>query len=353
MSYENGDRQRSEEKRYKFALVILASALFVVIFALINVVGDISLKQEKNEPVVTTTQPPPPVTQPPVVRVDCMISDTKQGTLIVINDDNSYTMPDEGALVVLSDNAYMRRAQNGMRLLPETVEKLNEMFSVYLSDTENETEKYTPIIKDAYRDFATQETKYNSATDKSTASRAGHSDLHSGYSFRLRLIDKDGSEYLLDSIKLFDDWLNTNMAKYGFIDRYPENGSTDFSGTSIVGYGFFRYVGLPHSLYISKEGISLEDYIELLRSEYSINENDEFQLDDLLAIDAEDGTYYVMHVTAKGEKAEFSIPQESKIHSFSGDNMGGFVVVLVRDSSSDDAAQIGDAGVTPEVDVQN
>ena len=60
-----------------------------------------------------------------------------------------------------------------------------------------------------------------------------------------------------------------------------------------------------------------------------------------------------MHVTAKGEKAEFSIPQESKIHSFSGDNMGGFVVVLVRDSSSDDSTQIGDGGTTPELDVQS
>ncbi len=345
VSQNQNDRYEAELKRYKFALIILVTVLFVAVFAFVSMIGDISDREPKETTVITTE---PPVTEPPVVRIDSMISDTKNGTLIVVNNSNLYTLTDTASLVELKDNAYFRRPLNGMLLLRETVDKLTEMFSVYASDMSAQGTVYTPYINDAYRDYATQEQKYNNAQDKSTAAVAGGSDLHTGYSFLLRFIN-DGKIYQINSLPLVEDWLKVNMSKYGFIDRYPANGTTDFKGTGIVGYGFYRYVGLPHSLYIDKNGISLEDYVSLLKSSYSVNENPDFELDELLAIDAEDGTYYVMHITATNEKAEFSIPEGSKIHSFSGDNMGGFVVTLVRDEQTPDT-QVGDGtDITPAV----
>ncbi len=339
MSQNQNERYEAELKRYKFALIILVTVLFVVVFALVSMIGDIGKGDEIAETTVTTVAPP--VTEPPVVRIDSMISDTKSGTLIVVNNSNLYTLTDENSLVELKDNAYFRRPLNGMKLLQVTVDKLTEVFSVFATDMASEKDRYTPYINDAYRDYATQEQKYNSASDKSTAALPGGSDLHTGYSFLLRFI-KDGipTPYQLNSLPMIEEWVRVNFPKYGFIERYPASGNTDFKGTGIVGYGFYRYVGLPHSLYISQNKISLEDYISLLKKDYSIDENPKFELDELLEIDTEDGTYYVLYVTADNEKAQFSIPEGSKIHSFSGDNMGGFVVTLVRDIPTE--SEIGD-----------
>ena len=346
MSNENYEQ---EIKKYKLTLVVMVSILFVVVFAFSCMIGAMTGKVRDEGDTVTTTAPP--VTEPPVVRTSRMVSNTDSGTLIVVNNANLYTNADEVSLETLKDNSYYRRSQNGMRLLPEAIEKLDEMFSVYDADMKASGISYTPYIKDAYRDYATQEQKYNSKEDKSTVAVPGGSDLHTGYSFRLSWRGEDGQEYQLNSVPLAYEWLKTNMSKYGFIDRYPENGTTDFAGTVIVGYGFYRYVGIPHSLYIDKLGISLEDYIELLKKDYSIDEKPEFELEDLLQIDSEDATYYVMHVTATGDKAEFSIPENTKIHSFSGDNMGGFAVVLVK-SLAEASLPVGDGAETPAVDVQ-
>lgn len=57
-------------------------------------------------------------------------------------------------------------------------------------------------------------------------------------------------------------WLNTHAPEYGFILRYPE-GSEE--RTEIMQEAWhYRYVGKPHSQYISENQLVLEDYIELL-----------------------------------------------------------------------------------------
>ena len=340
MSQNQNERYEAELKRYKFALIILITVLFVVIFAFASMIGDIGNREQAPETTVTTVAPP--VTEPPVIRIESMISDTKSGTLIVVNNSNLYTLTDESSLVELKDNAYFRRPLNGMKLLQITVDKLTEVFSVYATDMAAEKERYIPYINIAYRDYATQEHNYNKAgADKTITAVPGGSDLHTGYSFALRFI-KDGvsGPYQLNSLPMIEEWIRVNMPKYGFIERYPASGNTDFKGTSIVGYGFYRYVGLPHSLYIDKNKISLEDYVSLLKTKYSIDDNPDFELDELLAIDTEDATYFVLYVSAENEKAKFSIPEESKIHSFSGDNMGGFIVTLALDAPAE--AEIGD-----------
>ena len=55
-------------------------------------------------------------------------------------------------------------------------------------------------------------------------------------------------------------WLAENCAKYGFILRYPK-GKEDITGI-IYEPWHFRYVGNPHALMISDEGLTLEEYLE-------------------------------------------------------------------------------------------
>ena len=63
-------------------------------------------------------------------------------------------------------------------------------------------------------------------------------------------------------------WLAENCWKYGFILRYP----TD--KTEITGYIYepwhFRYVGVPHAEYMTKNNLCLEEYITLLQTEGQI-----------------------------------------------------------------------------------
>ena len=58
-------------------------------------------------------------------------------------------------------------------------------------------------------------------------------------------------------------WLAANCWKYGFILRYPQN------KTNITGYIYepwhFRYVGAPHAEYMHKNGLTLEEYYDLVK----------------------------------------------------------------------------------------
>ena len=103
-----------------------------------------------------------------------------------------------------------------------------------------------------------------------------------------------------------------------------------------MGYGIYRYVGLPHSIYISQNGISLEDYIETLKSDYCVDENPLFELDDLLEIEYDEQKYYVLYVSEENDKATIVLPPDTEIHSFSGDNIEGFVIVLTEIGSQSD-----------------
>ena len=57
-------------------------------------------------------------------------------------------------------------------------------------------------------------------------------------------------------------WLRENAPAYGFILRYPAGKE------NITGYAYepwhFRYVGQPLALYLKKEGLTLEEYYQLL-----------------------------------------------------------------------------------------
>ena len=75
MSNENYEQ---EIKKYKLALVVMVSILFVVVFAFSCMIGAMTGKDRDEGPVVTTTEPP--VTEPPVVRTQSMVSNTDSGT---------------------------------------------------------------------------------------------------------------------------------------------------------------------------------------------------------------------------------------------------------------------------------
>ncbi len=311
------ERNEREEARYKLSLILIVALVCVAIFSLINMTSKLANRERPEDTTPITTAP---ITQPPVVRAKKTISNKSSGNLIVVNNANLYEIVSTPKSVF--SNEYFNVRDNSIKLDENVVSLLSEVFKKYKEEV---TESYyKPVIKDAFRTIEEQEIIYNNVSDKTIASIAGGSDYHTGLSFRLSLEGDDG-EHLP-----YIPWMKENLPKYGFIERYPASGNTDFKGTSVVELGIYRYVGLPHSVYITENKISLEDYIDYLKEHHSVDENPEFELEDLLCIELDGEKYYVLYISANDNNATVSLPENSEIHSFSGDNIDGFVITLTE-----------------------
>lgn len=99
-------------------------------------------------------------------------------------------------------------------------------------------------------------------------------------------------------------------AKYGFIERYQR------SKESITGIGHepwhFRYVGIPHAILITENGLCLEEYGDFVRERTRSCVLENGQL------------VQVFYVPCAGEETEAELPEGCC--QISGDNVGGFIV---------------------------
>jgi hypothetical protein len=106
---------------------------------------------------------------------------------------------------------------------------------------------------------------------------------------------------------VYYDWFAKNAAKYGFI----------MNGTS----GHFRYVGVPHAVYMAENGLLLSEYLEKVR-EYGYM----FPLS-IKANGAEYDVYYVK--AADGAITSLTIKNGAE-YEISGDNISGFVITVKK-----------------------
>lgn len=104
-----------------------------------------------------------------------------------------------------------------------------------------------------------QEQKYLYDEDNNTAALPGASEHQTGLALDLYVCGYAGSGFLKSEA---GQYVNKNSWEYGFIIRYP------LFKKHITGIRFepwhIRFVGLPHSEIIYKEGLTLEEYISSL-----------------------------------------------------------------------------------------
>ena len=99
---------------------------------------------------------------------------------------------------------------------------------------------------------------------------------------------------------------------FGFILRYPEN-KIDVTGISFEPW-HFRYVGIPHSLIMEKEGLVLEEYLDTLREEKELT----------IKVDGE--KYFIQFMDNQDLILNsVKIPDTAKF-TVSGDNLGGLII---------------------------
>ena len=234
------------------------------------------------------------------------------GELILVNADHEYVFPNGTAHLV---NIFDKRTTvNGAYPY-----QLNRQFAIYLhKDAFAAMEKMmlefyrvsdgdgSVMIKYSYRTLKDQEA-LNSVI------LPGYSDHHTGYCIALHQGNVAGYPPL-DSFH----WIYENCHKYGFIVRYPD-GKKDETGVSDYLH-CFRYVGVAHATYIAKNGLCLEEYVALLKENYSTEH---------LSILGADGNQYEVYYIPAGNNdiSTLRVPSNYE-YTVSGDNDSGFIVTV-------------------------
>lgn len=234
----------------------------------------------------------------------------KSGNLIVINNDHAYAFPNNDlnlTSVYEARNSSYSVSDMDVLLDSETITYLNQMMAAF----EEETGYSGMQVFSGYRTKEDQDERYDGG---SSDFRGGYTDYHSGRTFNLKINFGDGTSDYYNAEKYPNySWIAEHAAEYGFIVRYP-NGKDNLTGEEGRTYTF-RYVGIPHAIYITEHKICLEEYVSLIRDHTS---------DEPLEITINDTTYSVFYVTVGGTN-----DVKATVHgdyTTSGDNIGGYIV---------------------------
>jgi len=157
------------------------------------------------------------------------------------------------------------------------------------------------FVMSSVRSFEEQDQLFKE--DPEVAAPPGESEHHTGLALDVYAYQFAGPGFLDSPVGKF---VQKNCADFGFIIRYPE-GKEGLTGFSYEPW-HIRYVGFPHSLYISDHRITLEEYF------------DRFEFDRYYRIDS--------YLVSRQEGPSLWIPENYDWISVSPDNTGSFFVTI-------------------------
>jgi D-alanyl-D-alanine carboxypeptidase len=168
-------------------------------------------------------------------------------SLMLINRDHPV---EEGYLPAVSD--YMGKGV----LMNDCIQDAYRELAAAVSEKFDGSKLY---VMSAYRTFEEQREEF--LKDPSKANKPGTSEHQAGLA-----LDVYFEGFAGEGILACDEgiWLNSHCWEYGFIIRYPQ------WGTASTGVPYepwhIRYVGLPHSEIMTKQRLTLEQYIGALEN---------------------------------------------------------------------------------------
>jgi D-alanyl-D-alanine carboxypeptidase len=231
-----------------------------------------------------------------------------QGDLLLVNKDHPVPKglhPEEEAVSLIKNPEFI----DGFGVLDHQVllsPRLAERFATMVKAAGKEGINHF-LISSGYRDEEKQDELYRQMGSK-LALPAGYSEHNLGLSLDI------GSSQAEMNAAPEGRWLKENAWKYGFILRYPDD------KTAITGIQFepwhFRYVGLPHSAIIHKNGFVLEEYMDYLKEQQSVS------------ITVQGQKYHVFYYRVT-QKQTIQVPVQGS-YEIAGNNMDG-VIVTVRE----------------------
>ena len=268
-------------------------------------------------------------------------SDIHKGELLLINASFPYVFPAETPTFVScynsrtihgksqsGNNIYAYYTQSGASNCARFDATMLAAFNALADDFYKATGNYDLFIydEDGYRTYDEQAAKNQKKPgDYAPAGQTEHHlgtsiDLYGNISSSTPIYRIDAPEY-----KSIYQWIYDNAYKYGFVLRYPE-AKSGVTGVTYEPY-HFRYVGVAHAEYMTKNNLCLEEYLDLIRDSHTKSSP--------LYFKGEDGIeYMVYYVPASTDNLTgVSVPKEDNAgvkYSVSGDNKAGFIVTVEK-----------------------
>lgn len=249
-----------------------------------------------------------------------------QGNLVLVNASFPYTFPaNEKHLTTIYGNK-SRGYQIGSaqdKLDTDALAAWSKAADAFLAETGDGSLLLTN--NGGYRSREAQETLYQKRVASVGEAEAakyvalpGNSEHHTGLAFDLAVY-RDGKTYTLGSDEIYN-WVPQNLPRYGFVLRYPAD-KVNVTGISYEEW-HFRYVGIPHAVYMTENNLCLEEYLNTLRAYHADGQH--------LTVTSDGVEYEIWYVpVAEGDVTPIAVPN-GVTYSISGNNMDGFVVTLTR-----------------------
>lgn len=243
---------------------------------------------------------------------DVEFAQVNNGDLVLVNSLYAYKFQEGDTNIVPiyeNRNEFYSVSDNITSLDLNTITAINSIMQAYAGATGNDYLR----IYGGYRTAEEQTTKYNEAKSKFPG---GYSDYHTGRTFDVQIVFPDGTSNAYSPTDTYA-WFNENAASYGFIVRFPE-GKDAVTGEEARAYTF-RYVGIPHAVYMKQNNLCLEEYIEQIKAYNNTNP---------LRITSGTSQYEVYYVAANPNSVTGVPVPASKPYTISGNNIDGFIVTV-------------------------
>ncbi|MGN0676286.1 MAG: D-alanyl-D-alanine carboxypeptidase family protein [Ruminococcus sp.] len=332
MSASNG-KGKKKRRKLRYDRVIAVGVLFIILIVLlVSCIGSCSGKNDESsvvissQPVQNTTEESSqadntepteitvtePVTENPDFTVQKLeYSEINKGDLVLVNKTYEYKFTEDLNIVDIYSNRndYYTVKDMEVSLESSVINQLNAMMEAYYKANNN-----TDIrVIEAYR---SKEEQDKQVSGNKTDVTGGYSDYNTARSFALGSFPADGTSYYLLDEGVYS-WIYDNMQNYGFILRYPVSKDL-ITGMPSSTYRF-RYVGVPHAIYIAQNNLTLEEYIENIKS---------YNKDKPLKVTDGTKNYDIYYVPANvNNVTEVPVPTD-KTYTISGNNIDGFIVTV-------------------------
>lgn len=263
----------------------------------------------------------------PIRYIVCTEEDIHRGDLLLVNRTATYDASLCAGEITDVRSARVTDIQEGTYALPIGRELLQTLETMQTDLQSAMKDNVCLLINDSYRSAETQQAimedylaLYGQDYVNKYVAPVGNSEHHTALAVDLSFYNLSTGAILATTAKeaeAYYAWLLNNCYRYGLILRYTPEKET------VTGYSaeswHFRYVGVPHAVYITSRDLALEEYLTELKTT---------SVDRRLSIETETGERYsVYYVPATSGETQVPVP-EDKPYTLSGNNLDGFIVTV-------------------------
>ncbi len=274
-----------------------------------------------------STEPTEPEPDPNAIQYDSVEvanSAVNEGPLILVNNSTACVPVTEDQLVSL----YLKKLEAESEAFSVRDAELYvtgefaDAIIAMLNDFNAATGDDNILVLSGYRSQELQQKLYDedlAATGNETSERVampGYSEHQTGLGIDLTISGEN--EY--DGTGIYS-WIDEHCAEYGIVLRYPE----DKQAITDIQYEpwHYRYVGKPHASFMMQQGLVLEEYLQMLKSNYT------YEGEHLRISDTDEKIYeiYYYAMDSEYESTMVAVPKD-KDYTICGNNTDGFIVTV-------------------------